>query len=98
MLPPLTEASMEFMGYIPLSDHFRQLQQKRDETMVAITSSSSWETDSGLGESPPPTPGYARLPHQQAGFCLHTEDARMWDDDGLQPSSDSLLNSTGTNK
>jgi hypothetical protein len=44
----------EMAGYISLSQHFRQIKEMRKTTV-----SSSWETDSGLGDSPPSTPGYA---------------------------------------
>jgi hypothetical protein len=43
----------EMAGYISLSQHFRQIKE-----MGKTTVSSSWETDSGLGDSPPSTPGY----------------------------------------
>jgi hypothetical protein len=43
----------EMADYISLSQHFRQIKE-----MGKTTVSSSWETDSGLGDSPPSTPGY----------------------------------------
>jgi hypothetical protein len=39
-----------------LSEHFRQLQAKEERKQADI--GCRWETDSGLGDSPPPTPGY----------------------------------------
>ena len=42
-------------GYIPLSHHFEELHKSR----TGSSTNTNWETDSGIGESPPPSPSWS---------------------------------------
>ena len=46
-------------SYISLSEHFRQIEAKSETEKATVKwqeTQQDWETDSGIGESPPPTP------------------------------------------
>jgi hypothetical protein len=80
----LLDEAGEGAGYISLSQHFRQLQEQQQPLTIR------WETDSGLGDSPPPTPSYEQLepPHQLEAVRLTHEPVYevggLWEPAGIQ--------------